>query len=145
MNTKYLNLLLKAHMCEDRTGICFSFQLKLIMWVIEETIQDDHVRFDKQIELLEAITLQRGRLTLDCYNAPDKYAYDMNEQEKAYTVKWREITNKEVEKQEYQKGQHCFHMAWQHFGWFDPACSCYYQCLEFIRESDPCNLAGISA
>lgn len=76
------------------------------MRVIDETIQDDHVGYDQQIEVLEALALHIGRLTFDGYNTPDKYAYDINEEAKAYAVRWREITNKEVEEWEDQKRQH---------------------------------------
>lgn len=108
-NTNYLNLLLKAHLCKDRTGRCFLVKLKLIVWLIDETIQDGHVGFDQWVEVLRALPLQIDRLALDGYNTSDKYAYDMNEEAKPYTVKWREITNKEIEEWEDQKRQHCFH------------------------------------
>lgn len=78
------------------------------------------------------LAVQVGRLTVEGYNTSDKYTYHMNEEAKAQTKKWREITDQEDEAREDQKRHHWLHSTWQHFEWYDQTCK-YYQCLELMK------------
>jgi hypothetical protein len=51
--TKYLDTLLKADIREQTTGDCFMGKVKLIKWVIDESIRDDHLGIDQWTEILE--------------------------------------------------------------------------------------------
>lgn len=133
-NTNYLNILLRADICEQKTGKCFLAKVKLIKWVIDESIEDDHVGIDQWTEILEILAMQVGRLTLERYNTSDKYAYNMNEEAKAHNKKWGEITDQEDKDGEDQKRQRWLHSTWHHFKWYDQTCKCY-QCLEFVKRN----------
>lgn len=135
-NTKYLDELLEAKVCENETGKCFMAKVKLIKWVIDETIEDDHVGMDQWVEILDILAVQVGRLTLDGYTDTDNYAFVINRWAKAHRTRWREITNKENDEWEDQKRQHWLHMTWHHFEWFDQTCECY-QCLGCRKSPDP--------
>ncbi|KAJ5396963.1 hypothetical protein N7509_005076 [Penicillium cosmopolitanum] len=84
-------------------------------WVIDESIEDDHVGIDQWTEILEILAMQVGRLTLERYNTSDKYAYNMNEEAKAHNKKWGEITDQEDKDGEDQKRQRWLHSTWHHF------------------------------
>ncbi|CAI7673127.1 unnamed protein product [Penicillium pancosmium] len=86
-NTNYLSILLRADICEQKTGNC----------VLDQSIEDDHVGSDQWTEILEILALQ------------------MNEEAKAHNKKRGEITDQEDKDGEDQKRQRWLHSTWHHF------------------------------